>query len=119
MDNEEWKGNVGINKDILKFTEKVCFGLTLKQAICGVLTIVVTLTTYYFCSKINSQIALIISSVVAMPIAAVGFVSYNGMNFFEFVKSILFNYLVPNRIYYKSKSFYKEIIMVSKKGKRK
>lgn len=120
MDNEEWNGNVSINKDILKFTEKVFFGLTLKQLIYSILTIFVTVGAYYLLSKIfSSQIALIISTIIAMPIGAMGFVTYNGMEFFEFVKTVCINYMLPNRIFYKSKSFYNEMVICFKNKKRK
>lgn len=78
---------IEINKDIQKYKESVALGLTAKQLIFSLLSVVVggviVLLTYKYVGLTTS--AYIAIPVVA-PIALSGFYSYNGMSFMQMLK---------------------------------
>lgn len=109
MDNN-WQGNVRLNKNILKYSERVFMGLNMKQTVCGALTIVSALTIYFLCNKaLGHNVAIILCAVIVSPIAAIGFVNYNGMTFIELLKAIIFHFAMPNELLYKSKNYVKNL----------
>lgn len=120
-DEQEWNGNVQINKNILSFTENVFFGLTMKQVIAGALTIVICLVAYGIFSKIAPDFAMAVSVIIAIPVAAFGFVEYNGMSFGELLKALIQMYGTPPKIFYcsKVKRYYKENSKKKDKEKNK
>lgn len=115
MENNNWQGNVKLNKNILKYSERVFMGLNTKQTICGVLAIASAIGVYFFCNKIlGDDIAIILCALVVVPIAAIGFVTYNGMTFLQLVKTMIFHYCMPNKLLYKSRNYLKELIRLNK-----
>lgn len=78
---------IEINKDIQKYKESVALGLTAKQLIFSLVSIVVggliVLLTYKYVGLTTS--AYIAIPVVA-PIALSGFYSFNGMSFMEMIR---------------------------------
>lgn len=87
--------NIAINKDIENYTESVVLGLTVRQLIFSVVSIVIgggiVLATYKYVGLTAS--AYIAIPAVA-PIAINGFYSYQGMRFSEVMKrkfKLLFN----------------------------
>ncbi len=75
---------IEINKDVEKFKETVFFGLTAKQSISALLSLIVGSAVVLL---LKDVIGLVASAYVAVPavapIALGGFYSYNGMSFFE------------------------------------
>jgi hypothetical protein len=75
---------IEINKDIEKIKENVFFGLTAKQSISALLSLIVGSAVVLL---LQNYIGLVASAYVAVPavapIALGGFYSYNGMSFFE------------------------------------
>lgn len=78
---------VEINKDLEKYKESVAMGLTAKQLIFSIASLVVggglILLLYPY---VGLTIAVYISIPVVAPIALGGFYSYQGMSFYEVMK---------------------------------
>lgn len=79
--------SVEINKDIDKFQESVVLGLTAKQLIASVLSVLVggaiVFLTY---RKVGLTVSAYIAIPVVAPIALSGFYSFNGMSFMQMIK---------------------------------
>lgn len=115
MENNNWQGNVKLNKNILKYSERVFQGLNIKQTVCGALAIASAIAIYFFCNKtLGDDITIILCAVVVTPIAAIGFVTYNGMTFLQLVKTMIFYYCMPKKLLYKSHNYFKELIKLNK-----
>lgn len=75
---------IEINKDIDKYKESIVLGLTLRQLIFSVLSIItggsIVLLLYRY---IGLTLSAYIAVPVVAPIALTGFYSYNGMTFME------------------------------------
>ena len=93
--------SVEINRDIDKFQESVVLGLTAKQLIASVLSILVggaiVLISY---KKVGLTVSAYIAIPVVAPIALSGFYSFNGMSFMQMMKKrIHFMFKVKPLIY--------------------
>ena len=88
---------VEINKDLEKYKESVAMGLTAKQLIFSIASLVVggglILWLYPY---VGLTIAVYISIPVVAPIALGGFYSYQGMSFYEVMKR-RFYFMFPNK----------------------
>jgi hypothetical protein len=78
---------IEINKDIDRYKESVVLGLTARQLIYSIISVVVgggiVLFTYPYVGLTTSAY---IAIPVVVPIALTGFYSYNGMTFVEMMK---------------------------------
>lgn len=125
MNNEKWNSEVRINKDILKYGEQIFLGLNLKQTICGAATLIVAAFVYFIFNKILGQnLATIMCAVFSAPIAAIGFIEFNGMTFVQLIKAIFEHQFMADKLFFKSKNYYKELIeldkyITSNEGKKK
>lgn len=93
--------SVEINRDIDKFQESVVLGLTAKQLIASVLSVLVggaiVLISY---KKVGLTVSAYIAIPVIAPIALSGFYSFNGMSFMQMMKKrIHFMFKVKPLIY--------------------
>lgn len=90
---------IEINKDIETYQESVVMGLTAKQLIYSVASVVagggLILLLYPY---VGLTIAAYIAVPVVAPIALGGFYSYNGMNFYEYIKRKIY-FAFGNRAY--------------------
>ncbi|MEG1383802.1 MAG: PrgI family protein [Oscillospiraceae bacterium] len=103
---------IKINRDIREYTEKVYFGLSLRQFICSLCACAVGVFIYlisspYWGVEIRSWICIL----CAAPFAAIGFVKYNGMSAeklaWAWIKSEI---LTPKHLEFKPENLYYEII---------
>ena len=82
---------IEINKDIDRYQESVIMGLTLKQLIYAVLSLIAGAGIVLL---LQNQIGLTLAAYGAVPVVAPlalqGFYQYNGMSFMEVVKRKLF-----------------------------
>lgn len=82
---------IEVNKDIDNYKESVILGLTARQFLYSILSVIVGGTIVLLLYK---HIGLTVSTYVAIPIVApialTGFYSYNGMTFLEMVKRKLY-----------------------------
>ena len=93
--------SVEINRDIDKFQESVVLGLTEKQLIASVLSVLIggaiVLISY---KKVGLTASAYIAIPVVAPIALSGFYSYNGMSFMQMMKKrIHFMFKVKPLVY--------------------
>ena len=93
--------SVEINRDIDKFQESVVLGLTAKQLIASVLSVLVggaiVLISY---KKVGLTVSAYIAIPVVAPIALSGFYSFNGMSFMQMMKKrIHFMFKVKPLVY--------------------
>lgn len=90
---------IEINKDIETYQESVVMGLTAKQLIYSVASVVagggLILLLY---SYVGLTVAAYIAVPVVAPIALGGFYFYNGMNFYEYMKRKI-HFAFANRAY--------------------
>lgn len=90
---------IEINKDIEAYQESVVMGLTAKQLIFSIASIVagggLVLLLY---SHVGLTMSVYIAIPVVTPIALGGFYTYNGMNFYEYIKR-KFYFAFLNRAY--------------------
>ena len=103
---------VKINKEIRDYTEKVYFGLSLRQFIFSLLACVVAVIVYfllrpYFGIETLSWICIL----CAFPFAALGFIKFNKMNAEEFaIAFIKSKILTPIHLTFKPKNMYQELM---------
>ena len=123
---------IEINKDIEAYQESVVMGLTAKQLIFSIASVVagggLVLLLY---SHVGLTMSVYIAIPVVAPIALGGFYTFNGMNFYEYIKR-KFYFAFLNRAYtyvstegeaeiiaYKNELVMKENLERKKKGGRK
>jgi len=90
---------IEINKDIETYQESVVMGLTAKQLLFSIASIIVGGGLVVLLhSHVGLTMAVYIAIPVVAPIALGGFYSYNGMNFYEYMKR-KFHFAFANRAY--------------------
>lgn len=88
---------IEINKDIQKYKESVVMGLTAKQLIFSVASVLVGGVIVLFLYKhVGLTVSAYIAIPVVAPIALSGFYSFNGMSFMEMVRLKL-HFLMNNQ----------------------
>lgn len=110
---------VKINKEIRDYTEKVYFGLSLRQFVFAIISCIVAVALYFSLNGvINREILSWICILGACPFIALGFVKYNGLNFEDFIISFLkTEYLVSKQLLFKPINFYELLIKERKEEK--
>lgn len=107
---------VKVPRDILKYEEKLFFGLTLRQFLFSLLAVGVAVGVYFL---LNPLIGLEMTSWVcilaAIPFALLGFVSYNGMTADQFAKTwIRSEILFPKVLIYRGSNLYMDVMEQSR-----
>ena len=110
---------VKINKEIRDYTEKVYFGLSLRQFVFAIISCIVAVALYFSLNGvINREILSWICILGACPFIALGFVKYNGLNFEDFIISFLkTEFLVSKQLVFKPINFYELLIKERKEEK--
>ena len=121
---------VKINKEIRAYTESMFFGLSMRQFIFSILAVVVAVGLYFLLKPyVGTETLSWMCILGAAPFAAVGFITYHGMNAEQFVWAwIRSEILEPKRLSCVPANYYyealKEVItahekeMAAKPGKR-
>ena len=87
-----------IPQDIREYKEQFFFGLNLRQLVCAVLMILLAVGTFLIGHKfIRTDILMYILVIEVAPIAAVGFLKYNGMGFEKIVAKVIEFYFSDQR----------------------
>ena len=103
---------VKVNKEIRNYTESMYFGLSLRQFIFSILACVVAVGFYfvlkpYFGIETLSWMCIL----GAAPFAALGFITYNGMNaeqiILAYIKSEI---LMPKQLKYETSNIYYSLL---------
>lgn len=88
---------IPINKDIRRYQEEIFMGLTLRQLLCSGTAIGLAVLIYLWAKPpLGQEPASWLCILAAAPIAAAGFISYDGLPFEKFViivleSTVLFN----------------------------
>ena len=112
---------VKINKEIRNYTESTFFGLSLRQFIfsalaCGVAVGLYFLLKPYFAISELSWMCII----GAVPFAALGFFSYNGMTLEQFIVAfIVSEILTPRELKCESTNLYYELTKQNREDRKR
>lgn len=103
---------VKINKEIRNYTESIVLGLTLRQCFFSVLACFVAVIVYFlFIDVLGLEVTSWLCIVVAIPFAALGFVSYQGMNFEKILINAWRSFLMSHRqLVFRPYNLYYEIL---------
>lgn len=86
-----------VPQDVTEYKEQFFFGMNSRQLICSVLMIVLAVLTFLVGSKfISTDILVYITIFEIAPLAAVGFLKYNGMGF-EKIAATVMDFYVSNQ----------------------
>lgn len=112
---------VKINKEIRNYTEKIFFGLSLRQFVFSVCACIVAVVLYFICNKhFNKEITSWICIIGVLPFIGLGFFKYNGMTLEKFLYTFLKSeVLVPKNLKFKSNNIYYDLFKenIDKKSK--
>ena len=112
---------VKINKEIRNYTEKIFFGLSLRQFVFSVCACIVAVILYFICNKhFNKEITSWICIIGVLPFIGLGFFKYNGMTLEKFLYTFLKSeVLVPKNLKFKSNNIYYDLFKenIDKKSK--
>ncbi|MCL1824130.1 MAG: PrgI family protein [Oscillospiraceae bacterium] len=108
---------IRIPKDIREYREKIVFGLTIRQLICGFLALGIAVPLYYFGSKyIHQELISWIVILTVVPICAIGFVKIHKMPFEKYLVHLFYQlFLIPVNRVFKSENDYREWIIAYNK----
>lgn len=103
---------VKINKEIRDYTESVYFGLNLRQLIFSALACLVAVGLYFLLKPYLSLETLSWLCILgAVPFAALGFVTYNGMTAEKLLVCwFRSEFLIPIKLKYKSRNTHYEAV---------
>lgn len=109
---------VKINREIRNYTESIFFGLSVRQFIFSVLACVVAVTLYLvFKNSLSTETLSWLCIVGAAPFAALGFITYHGMNAEQFLWAwFKSEVLYPKRLLFRSENLYGALM---EKGEQK
>ena len=106
---------IPINKDIRRYQEEIFMGLTLRQLLCSGIAIGLAVLIYLWAKPLLGQeTASWLCILAAAPIAAAGFLSYDGLPFEKFVIIVL-----ESTILYSGWRVWKTELRPKQKGKVK
>jgi hypothetical protein len=103
---------VKINREIRDYTETMFFGLSLRQFVCGLLSIMVAVGLYFLLKpRVGTETVSWMCIVGAAPFAAMGFFTYHGMTAEQFLWVWLRSELLePKKLRFESSTLYYEIL---------
>ena len=103
---------IKINKEIRNYTESIVLGLTLRQCFFSILACIVAVIVYFiFIDVLGLEVTSWLCIVVAIPFAALGFVSYQGMNFERILINVWRSFLMSHRqLVFRPYNLYYEIL---------
>ena len=100
---------IKVNKEIRNYTESIAFGLNLRQCFFSVTACIIAVIIYFICiDHLGLEVTSWFCMLGAAPFAALGFVTYQGMNaeqiFVTFVRSLILQHTElidePYNLYY-------------------
>ena len=108
---------IKINKEIREYSESIFFGLNLRQLVFSLLAIGAAVGLYFICREpLGLEVTSWLCVLSALPVAALGFVRYNGMSAEQLVAAwVRSELLLPERLLYRGENLYYDIIMGDKK----
>ena len=86
-----------VPQDVTEYKEQFFFGMNSRQLICSVLMIAVAVIIFLVGSKfISTDILVYVTIALIAPLAAVGFLKYNGMGF-EKIAATVSEFYISNQ----------------------
>lgn len=112
---------VKINKEIKNYSEKMFFGLSIRQFVFSLCACAVAVGIFFLLRPyLGTEAVSWICILCAVPFAVLGFVKYNGMTAEKFISAwIKSEFLIPKRLYFKAKNIYCKILEESRKEKKR
>lgn len=118
---------IPIPKEIKDYKPKYLFKLTFRQNVSVAIMLLINIPLYkYGKAYIDTELLSWIMILISVPIIAIGFFKYNGMNFEEFLLAFIQSeFIYPKKRVYKNENIYlgiNEILAkesLEKKGKYK
>lgn len=87
-----------IPQDVTEYKEQFFFGLTIRQFVCGIAMIALAVLTFLIGRNfISTDILMYIVILEVAPLAAVGFMRYNGMPFEKIASTVIEFYFGSQR----------------------
>ena len=107
---------VKINREIRNYTESMFFGLSLRQFVFSLLAIIVAVGLYFLLKPyVGMETVSWVCILGAAPFAALGFITYHGMNAEQFIWAwIRSELLEPRQLRFVSVDLYYELLMKNK-----
>lgn len=89
---------VKINKEIRNYTESIVFGLSLRQCVYSIIACIMAVVIYFvFINRVGLEITSWLCMLGAFPFAALGFVTYQGMNAEKLMSVALRSFLLSSQ----------------------
>jgi len=112
---------VKINKEIRDYTESMFFGLSLRQFFFSLLAVGAAVGIYLTMKPhLGTEIVSWVCVAGAAPLAAMGFVKYNGMTAERFLLAwFRSEFLIPKRLTFKTTNLYYEAVRPSREGRKR
>ena len=112
---------VKINREIRDYTEAVFFGLSLRQFFFSIAAIAVAVTAYFLLNPhLGTETTSWVCILLVAPLAAMGFIKYNGMTAEQFVITwVRSEFLVPKKLTFHATNVYYEAMKSTIEGGRK
>ena len=114
---------IKINKEIEDYTEKIFFGLSMRQFVFSIIACGVAVLLYFLLREhLGIETLSWVCILGAVPFGVLGFVKYNGMTAEQFIIAwIKAKILMPRVLYFKPENFYdevleKDILKIEKEG---
>ena len=103
---------VKINREIRNYTERIFFGLSLRQFIFSIFACGVAVLLYFLLkSKFDIGTLSWVCILGAAPFAVLGFLTYNGMTAEKFIWAwVKSEILTPRHLTFKPTNFYYELV---------
>lgn len=117
---------IKVNKEIQSYNESVFMGLNLRQAVCSLLAVGVSVGVFFLCrNRLNVEVTSWLCIGAAAPFGAVGFIKYNHMPLERFILTWIQSELLTKRLlFFRPINIYHEsakpyLINIMKKRRKK
>lgn len=103
---------IKINKDIREYTESMFLGLSVRQSVFSGAAILVSVVIYFWLTpKVGTQIVSWLYILLALPLAALGFVNYHGLKAEELLWVWLKSeFIEPKKLIFESSTIYYDVM---------
>ena len=112
---------VKINREIRDYTESMFFGLSLRQFVFSLLAVIAAVAVYFLFKPIlGLETVSWVCILAAVPLGALGFIKYNGMNAEQFIIAwIRSTYLIPKKLLFGNTNYYWKLLEENNKRRKK
>lgn len=103
---------IKINKEIREYTESIVLGLSMRQCFFSAIAIIVAIILYFLLiGHLGTELTSYCCMLGAAPFAALGFITYQGMNAEQIVVTAIRSVVLSHRnLIFKTYNFYYECL---------